>query len=41
MSKTQGLKTKYRIYEIKNKHKCTAKLALNEMFKTHLEILSF
>ena len=41
MSKTQGLKTKYIAYGIKSKHKCTEKQALNKMFKTYLEILSF
>lgn len=41
MSKTQGLKTKYIAYGIKIKPECTAKQALNKMFKTYLEILSF
>ena len=41
MSKTQEFKTKYIAYGIKSKHKCTAKQALNKMFKTYLKILSF
>ena len=38
MSKTQGFKTKNIAYGIKSKHKCTAKLALNKMFKTFPEL---